>query len=501
MQIPQQHDEFGYPVNDNPFTPQDPRANPFSPMSNASGPGYFGMDPHAPPMRAPRPPGPPRPQSYAAPSHYGSELMSPYGHPGMPPYHGYGMPPMPGYPPMPGWYPPPSTHSSPAPPDSKDDGKSKEYEAISALLQKTEEARLAWQKEMVAKAEADAAAKAKEEEEKKKKEEIANASKAAKEAAEKKAEADLKKAKDEHETKLKEAEKAREDAEKKQKDLEKETERLKPPEHAGKSIRFKDALDRKFSFPFHLCKTWKGMETLIKQAFMQIDDIGDHVRQGHYDLTGPDGEIILPQVWENMVQPDWEIEMHMWPLPEKEKKKGKHAVDPSVDPLAALGLGPLADLGIGDPGKKKSTKKDGTKKKAGKSADAHVVNVGPSMGLPPPPPGYNPGMLPDPFAMAGMPPFPAMEAPKDGKPKKSNSKSSKGNNASGLAAWFAGSSGPRPSKKDNEKLDLVRHKSGHSVSGSSTRHSRRSSRHSGSLHSSSHSSHGNAERVVGCAVM
>lgn len=58
------------------------------------------------------------------------------------------------------------------------------------------------------------------------------------------------------------------------------------------------------------------MEELIKQAFLHVDIIGPHVHQGRYDLIGPDGEIILPQVWEMMIQPDWLITMHMWPMPE-----------------------------------------------------------------------------------------------------------------------------------------------------------------------------------------
>lgn len=58
------------------------------------------------------------------------------------------------------------------------------------------------------------------------------------------------------------------------------------------------------------------MEELIKQAFMHVDVIGPHVHEGHYDLVGPDGEIILPQIWETMIQPDWAITMHMWPMPE-----------------------------------------------------------------------------------------------------------------------------------------------------------------------------------------
>lgn len=58
------------------------------------------------------------------------------------------------------------------------------------------------------------------------------------------------------------------------------------------------------------------MEDLIKQAFLHVEPIGTFVQQGHYDLVGPNGEIILPQVWETMIEPDWAITMHMWPMPE-----------------------------------------------------------------------------------------------------------------------------------------------------------------------------------------
>lgn len=56
------------------------------------------------------------------------------------------------------------------------------------------------------------------------------------------------------------------------------------------------------------------MEELIKQAFLHVDVIGPHVQQGHYDLTGPNGEIILPSVWEKVIEPDWQISMTMWPV-------------------------------------------------------------------------------------------------------------------------------------------------------------------------------------------
>ena len=38
-------------------------------------------------------------------------------------------------------------------------------------------------------------------------------------------------------------------------------------------IRIKDNVGRKFSFPFHMCKTWKGIKTFINQAFLNISDL------------------------------------------------------------------------------------------------------------------------------------------------------------------------------------------------------------------------------------
>ncbi|KFY60055.1 hypothetical protein V496_05455 [Pseudogymnoascus sp. VKM F-4515 (FW-2607)] len=89
-----------------------------------------------------------------------------------------------------------------------------------------------------------------------------------------------------------------------------------PEETIPKPIRFKDAVGRKFNFPFHMCSTWAGMEDLIFQAFQHIGHLGPLVREGKYDLIGPDGEIILPQVWETYIKPDMSITMHMWPIPE-----------------------------------------------------------------------------------------------------------------------------------------------------------------------------------------
>lgn len=485
VQMAPQTDAFGYP-SANPFSSgSQQQNNPFSPMGNSSQSSYFATDPHAPqmPPQHHRPPGPPRPQSFIAPgSHYGSEMTA-YQPPGMQPYPGYGiagMPPAgmhPGMMPygMPGWYPP-SQHSTPATAAEGKKDKSDDVDKLEKLLAKHEEARMAWEKEWIAKREAEAAAKAAEEmkveEEKKRKQELADATAKAKKDAEEKAKAAADKAKEDHEKKLKEAQKAKEDAEKKQKELEEAAEKSKPaPDTLKEPIKFKDAVGRKFSFPFHLCKTWKGMEGLIKQAFLHVDVIGEHVHQGHYDLTGPDGEIILPQVWDTMIRPDWEITMHMWPMPEEGKKDD---IDGIGDPFAALGLG---DLGLVDSkkGKKSSGKKD--KKKSGRSDGAIVVDVGPDHL---PPSSFPTGIIPnDPLFGSVMPDEKGGKKSGGSKGARAGSKSSK--EVGGLAAWLAGGSGGRPSKKDDEKLGLARQRSTASASSSSQ--------------------HRREEQSVACAVM
>lgn len=54
------------------------------------------------------------------------------------------------------------------------------------------------------------------------------------------------------------------------------------------------------------------METTIRQAFVDIEGIGPHVANGHYDLLGPNDEIIPPHAWNTVAQPGWSIRMQMW---------------------------------------------------------------------------------------------------------------------------------------------------------------------------------------------
>ena len=102
------------------------------------------------------------------------------------------------------------------------------------------------------------------------------------------------------------------------------------------------------------------MEDLIRQAFLHVEIIGPHVAEGHYDLVGPNGEIILPQVWETMVEPDWTITMHMWPLPDPPKEELLPDIPPDAiievpeAPPTIIGEGeaipiPPLDEAFGDP--------------------------------------------------------------------------------------------------------------------------------------------------------
>lgn len=93
------------------------------------------------------------------------------------------------------------------------------------------------------------------------------------------------------------------------------------------------------------------MEELIRQAFLHIEVIGPHVAEGHYDLVGPNGDIILPQVWETVIEPDWTITMHMWPIPEKPKSPEP---DPNAPPPPTDGLVVDEDAVIGAAAPKKS---------------------------------------------------------------------------------------------------------------------------------------------------
>jgi chemotaxis protein histidine kinase CheA len=376
----------------------------------------------------------------------------------------------------------------------KDGVKNEEIETLKKALEvvraDAEKTKKAWEAEKAREAAEKAAAELRAAQEKKKKEEIADASKKAKEEAEAKAKEAAEKTKAEADKKLEEVTKAKEESEKKKKELEETIKKNAPAPDATKApIRFKDAVGRKFSFPWARCKTWKDMQALIDQAFQQMDDVSEHVRAGHYDLTGPDGEIILPQVWDTMVQPDWEVNMHLWPLPEDPKKK-KEEKPKEVWPGFNMGPmhpgmpgpghpgGPsaydqlLANVALEKHAAAQAAAKKGKKTTSGKSekrktsSPTNVIDVpafgsGLSMagmpGMPVPPPQHPsppfPGGFPDPMNGLGgdMAFYNGYLGLPEEKKKSSSGKSSKGKSKSkspgGLAGFFLGP----PAKSSSSK--------------------------------------------------
>ncbi|THY33833.1 hypothetical protein D6D00_00820 [Aureobasidium pullulans] len=93
------------------------------------------------------------------------------------------------------------------------------------------------------------------------------------------------------------------------------------PDADNTPIRFTDALNRKFILPWSLIRSWKGMKTSVRRAFVNIEHIGPHVANGCYNLLNPYNEIILPSAWEMVIQPGWNIKMELWPLPDSITEK------------------------------------------------------------------------------------------------------------------------------------------------------------------------------------
>lgn len=165
------------------------------------------------------------------------------------------------------------------------------------------------------------------------------------------------------------------------------------------------------------------MEELIKQAFLHVDIIGPHVQEGHYDLIGPNGEIILPQVWERVVEPDWTIEMRMWPMEKAQPAPPPGMFPPGVRPAPGQHQRPRSMGGAGGlpPG---------------------FPRPGGGGGVPPPPPGWAGNGPPPPPPVGAMPPGRGPRVINVG-PAPEKKRQSKGGQGS-MLSWMAGA---KPAKK------------------------------------------------------
>lgn len=257
---------------------------PYSGAAGAQAPGYFPPPQHsAPPMGNPMMPHPPAP--YA-----GHEIMHHTPAPAVYPYQPPGYPihqatvPAAVYPSYTGIYsPPPANTTPPSADSSKDDEKLARIEKLLHDQNAEREAKEA----AAAQAAKDAAAKA--EADKKIAEEIAAAASKAAAAATEEAE---KKAADKAAALAAEdaakAKKAAEEAEKKAAEAAAAAPPPPPPppEEKKKPIRFKDAVGRKFSFPFHLCSTWEVSDMSAPPTSVEVILTGCFRRRAWTILSG-----------------------------------------------------------------------------------------------------------------------------------------------------------------------------------------------------------------------
>jgi hypothetical protein len=191
------------------------------------------------------------------------------------------------------------------------------------------------------------------------------------------------------------------------------------------------------------------MESLIHQAFMHIDKLGKQVAENQYDLIGPGGEIILPQVWETSIKPDMAISMHMWPEPKKEAPQQGHPgmrgpMDPREHHARMLMLQRAMQS------QRKHNEKGGKDNKKGSSSSAMpsfpsmppgmmFPNMPSGLAVPPPPP---PG-----GALAGAEILDMTNLKKSSSKSKSKSKSSKSSSSGGFFGFGGSSSKPKSGTK------------------------------------------------------
>ena len=188
------------------------------------------------------------------------------------------------------------------------------------------------------------------------------------------------------------------------------------------------------------------MEDLIKQAFLHVEVIGPLVQNGHYDLIGPNGEIILPTVWEKVIEPDWAVTMHMWPMDKAPQR-------PQMPPQFPPGVIPMPQRPGGGHGHGHG---HGMPRPVF-GMPFRPASTRPAGGqqIPPPPPGATwagmPGMQPQivpggiPRGMhAGMGPQVVTVGPEKGHGKKPKGGASSGG---GMLGWMTGSGGKKSSTK------------------------------------------------------
>ena len=77
------------------------------------------------------------------------------------------------------------------------------------------------------------------------------------------------------------------------------------------------------------------MENLIKRSFSHVESVDSRIFRGRYDILSPEGEIILPEIWDSVIRPGWVVELRFWDFRTAE---GTNRMDPEarVDEVASM---------------------------------------------------------------------------------------------------------------------------------------------------------------------
>jgi hypothetical protein len=71
----------------------------------------------------------------------------------------------------------------------------------------------------------------------------------------------------------------------------------------------------------------KFIETKFPQGIPQTADVASQVHKCQYDLLGPDGDVIAPDFWEELLEPGWTVVMSLWPLHIEAEVRSRHGAN------------------------------------------------------------------------------------------------------------------------------------------------------------------------------
>ena len=86
------------------------------------------------------------------------------------------------------------------------------------------------------------------------------------------------------------------------------------------------------------------MENLIKRSFSHVESVDSRIFRGRYDILSPEGEIILPEIWDSVIRPGWVVELRFWDFRRAEVtdwKDPEAGVEEIAPVIQSISTGPI----------------------------------------------------------------------------------------------------------------------------------------------------------------